>query len=73
MINSVLKKTFLDVCMFVCMYVRDLILWNIYAFYRENEDPNRQRANTLLKEIQEVEQIRNDTLCTERRVLGKLL
>ena len=50
-----------------------LILWNIYAFYRENEDPNRQIANTLLKEIQEVEQIRNDTLCTERRVLGKLL
>lgn len=55
------------------MYVRDLILWNIWAFYRENEDPNQQIANTLLKEIQEVEQIRSDTLCTERRVLGKLL
>ena len=51
----------------------DLILWDICAFYRENEDPNQQTVNILLKEIQEVEQIKNDALCTERRVLGKLL
>ena len=51
----------------------DLILWDICAFYRENEEPNQQIANTLLKEIQEVEQIKNDATSTERRVLGKLL
>ena len=50
----------------------DLILWDICAFYRENEEPNQQIANTLLKEIQEVEQIKNDATSTERRVLGKL-
>ena len=51
----------------------DLILWDICAFYRENEESNQQIANTLLKEIQEVEQIKNDATSTERRVLGKLL
>ena len=61
-----LKKTYIS------MQV-DLILWEICAFYRENEDPNQQTVNILLKEIQEVEQIKNDALCTERRVLGKLL
>ena len=40
----------------------DLILWDICAFYRENEEPNQQIANTLLKEIQEVEQIKNDVM-----------
>ena len=42
-------------------------------FYRENEAPNQEISATLLKEIQEIEQIKNDSLCTERRVLGKLL
>ena len=44
-----------------------------FVFYRENEDPNHHIVNTLLKEIQEVDQIKNDTLCTQRRVLGKFL
>lgn len=39
-----LKKTYIS------MQV-DLILWDICAFYRENEDPNQQTVNTLLKEI----------------------
>ena len=50
-----------------------LILWGICAFYRENEEPNQQIANTLLKEIQEVEQIKNDATSTKKRALGKLL
>lgn len=49
----------------------DLMLWNICAFYRENEEPNQHTANTLGKEIKEVDQIKNDAICTERRILGK--
>ena len=36
----------------------DLMLWNICAFYRENEEPNQHTANTLLKEIKKVDQIK---------------
>ena len=49
----------------------DLMLWNIFAFYRENEEPNQHTANTLLKENKEVDQIKNDAICMERRILGK--
>ena len=49
----------------------DLMLWNICAFYSENEETNQHVANTLLKEIKEVDQIKNDAICTERRILAK--
>jgi len=41
-------------------------------FFRENEAPNQAIFTTLMKEIMEVDQIKNDPLCTERRVVGKL-
>ena len=47
----------------------------MYLFYfnRENEPPNKEISTQLLKEVQEVEQIKIDSLCTERRILGMLL
>ena len=40
--------------------------------YRENEPPNLAVVATILKEVKEVEQIQNDSLCTERRILGMI-
>ena len=40
--------------------------------YRENEPPNLTVVATILKEVKEVEQIQNDSLCTERRILGMI-
>ena len=44
----------------------------IYTLYsnRENEPPNQEVARRLLKEVQEVEHVKNDSLCTERRIFG---
>ena len=39
--------------------------------YRENEPPNLAVVATILKEVK-VEQIQNDSLCTERRILGMI-
>ena len=36
------------------------MLWNICAFYRGNKEANQHVANTLLKKIKEVDQIKND-------------
>lgn len=38
--------------------------------YRENEPPNQGVTATVLREVKQVEQIQNDALCTERRILG---
>ena len=38
--------------------------------YRENEQPNLAVVATILKEGKEIEQIQNDSLCIERRILG---
>ena len=48
-------------------------LFALFEFCRENEAPNNTISTTLLKEVQEIEQIKNDSTCTERRVLGKLI
>ena len=42
--------------------------------YREksNEPPNLAVVATILKEVKEVEQIQNDSLCTERSILGMI-
>ena len=45
-----------------------LILY--FVFNRENDPPNKEVSQQLIKEVQEVEQIKNDSLCTERRILG---
>ena len=44
----------------------------IYTLYanKENEPPNQEVARKLLKEVQEVEHIKNDTLCIEERIFG---
>ena len=39
---------------------------------RENEPPNQTVVTTILKEVKEIDQIKNDSLCTERRILGML-
>ncbi|CAH3187466.1 unnamed protein product [Porites lobata] len=39
---------------------------------KENEAPNHTISTTLLKEVQEIEQIKNDSTCTERRVLDAI-
>ena len=38
--------------------------------HRENELPNKDVLATILKEVKEIEQIQNDSHCTERRILG---
>ena len=38
--------------------------------YRENEPPNVAVVATILKEVKEIEQVQNDSLCTERRIPG---
>ena len=43
----------------------------MYFIHRENEPPNQAVLTTVLKEVKEVEQIKNDSLCSERRILGK--
>ena len=42
----------------------------ILISHRENEPPNQAVLATMLKEVKEIEQIQNDSLCTERRILG---
>lgn len=39
---------------------------------KENEAPNNTISTTLLKEAQEIEQIKNDSTCTERQVLDPI-
>ena len=50
-----------------------VLLMYLFCFNRENETPNKEVSTKLLKEVQEVEQMKNDFLCTERRILGMLL
>lgn len=38
----------------------------------ENEPPNRAVLATILKEVKEIDQIQNDSLCSERRILGAI-
>jgi len=42
----------------------------ILISHRENEPPNQAVLATILKEVKEIEQIQNDSLCTERRIIG---
>ena len=47
------------------------IYFHIHIYInRENEPPNQEVPRKLLKEVQEVEHIKNDTLCIERRIFG---
>ncbi|KAM7435724.1 hypothetical protein ABFA07_014382 [Porites harrisoni] len=39
---------------------------------KENEAPNHTISTSLLKEVQEIEQIKNDSTCTEKRVLDAI-
>lgn len=45
----------------------------LFQFLTEtNKPPNLAVVATILKEVKEVEQIQNDSLCTERRILGMI-
>ena len=45
----------------------------LFEFCRANKALNNTISTTLLKEVQEIEQIKDDSTCAERRVLGKLI
>ncbi|XP_068714058.1 uncharacterized protein [Montipora foliosa] len=46
------------------------LLWNTEK--KENEPPNQTVVTTILKEVKEIDQIKNDSLCTERRILDAI-
>ena len=67
--NSVLSY-FNSKVIFLSLIVILLMNGIISISYRENEPPNLTVVATILKEGKEIEQIQNDSLCTERRILG---
>ena len=44
----------------------------ILISHKENEPPDQAVLATILKEVKEIDQIQNDSLCKERRILGML-
>ena len=67
--NSVLSY-FNSKVIFLSLIVILLMNGIISISYRENEPPNLTVVATILKEGKEIEQIQNDSLCTERRIIG---
>ena len=61
-----LKFIFLS---FIVILLMDAVL---LISHREDEPRNEAVLATILKEVKEIEQIQNDSPCTERRILGML-
>ena len=64
--NSVLAQKLICLTLIVILLIDAIILIS----HRENEPPNQAVLATILKEVKEIEQIQNDSLCTERRIIG---
>ena len=63
---SVLAQKLICLTLIVILLIDAIILIS----HRENEPPNQAVLATILKEVKEIEQIQNDSLCTERRIIG---